>query len=210
MGRYIDKYLKSQGFDGNVYLNYPKNIGKTNVSEVELTPSRDSNLLWAITKYKKEIKVAIKAESLNDLNKASVDFGMVNVMTVFSPNIPFPIIYKGGKILYINKHYKHVIGKNQSRLKIINDVYDSKLTRQLWEERERDRKIMNEFNKISTHFINECLKYGITEVILGYNKNWKNKVNLGRKTNDAFYKIPYRKLINMIFYKGVANGKHPR
>ena len=97
-----------------------------------------------------------------------------------------------------------MIEGNQSRLKLINDVYESKLTRQLWEE--RDRKAIDEFNKISTHFINECLKYGITEVIMGYNKNWKSKVNVGKKTNDAFYKIPYRKLVNMIFYKGEENG----
>ena len=122
MGKYTEKYLKSQGFDGNVYLNYPKNIGNTNVSEVELSPSKDSNLIWAITKYKKKVKVPPKVESLNNLNKAGVDFGMVNLMTVFSPNIPFPIIYKGGKILYINKHYKNMIEGNQSRLKLINDV----------------------------------------------------------------------------------------
>ena len=36
-------------------MNYPKNIGNTNVSEVELSPSKDSNLIWAITKYKKKV-----------------------------------------------------------------------------------------------------------------------------------------------------------
>ena len=31
--------------------------------------------------------------------------------------------------------------------------------------------------------------------MIGYNPNWKNKVNMGKKNNRNFYQIPYKRLI---------------
>lgn len=53
----------------------------------------------------------------------------------------------------------------------------------------RETKIIDNFNKITN------------DIILGYNKNWKNYVNTGHVNNDKFYKVPYRSLVQMIFSK---------
>ena len=34
--------------------------------------------------------------------------------------------------------------------------------------------------------------------IVGYNENWKTKVNLGKTTNRRFYQIPYARLIDKL------------
>merc|ERR1711971_559420 len=55
-------------------------------------------------------------------------------------------------------------------------------------------------NKINDHF-NKIVKYLFEEykekrtIIVGYNLNWKNRVNMGKKNNRTFYNIPYAKLI---------------
>ena len=54
--------------------------------------------------------------------------------------------------------------------------------------------------------MNYCKKYDIREIIIGYNINWKNRVKMGKTNNRTFYDIPYRKLINMFFYKGEDNN----
>ena len=46
----------------------------------------------------------------------------------------------------------------------------------------------------------------INELILGYNINWKQNLNIGKKNNFNFHYIPYKKLINFLFYKGEQNG----
>ena len=37
-------------------------------------------------------------------------------------------------------------------------------------------------------------------IVIGYNINWKTKVNMGHKNNRIFYQIPYKKLINKLEY----------
>ena len=65
---------------------------------------------------------------------------------------------------------------------------------------------MDYFHKLSRSIINTCIENNIKEIVIGYNISWKNGVNMGRKNNDKFYKIPYRKLINLLFYKAKMSG----
>ena len=140
-----------------------------------------------------------------NINKISFDLGMVNLMTGYSPILDKPVIYKGGCVMYINKIYKNLIeGLHQSRLKKVNKQDSSKHTNVLW--RRRNDRIKDHFNKISSDVIKLCKENGITEIIIGYNKNWKNGVNMGKVNNDGFYKIPYRSLVHMIFNKAEENG----
>ena len=42
--------------------------------------------------------------------------------------------------------------------------------------------------------------------MVGYNKEWKQGVNLGKKTNQSFVNIPYCRLLEMLVYKGEEVG----
>jgi putative transposase len=46
----------------------------------------------------------------------------------------------------------------------------------------------------------------ITTLVVGYNKEWKQNINLGAKTNQNFVSIPYRKLLDMLKYKCELEG----
>jgi IS605 OrfB family transposase len=199
--------------DGFLWFKLPKNLKDAIIDEIEISPSDDKTLCYINYKYKIALpKIDEEQDYKANYKIASVDFGMINLMTIFSLFFDDPIIYKGGYVIYINKFYKRLIegiyqpalakAKNENRngdaKRIEDHIY------KLW--RRRKHIMHDHFNKISTDFIKKCVYANINEIILGYNKNWKKGTNMGSINNDNFCKIPYRNLINMIFHKARKNG----
>ncbi|HLX54862.1 MAG TPA: transposase, partial [Aquella sp.] len=70
---------------------------------------------------------------------------------------------------------------------------------------DRHNQINNYFNHVCNWIIN---KYSDCEtIIIGNNKGWKNKCNMGKKTNRNFYAIPYRKLFDKLIHKAEQNNQ---
>jgi len=42
--------------------------------------------------------------------------------------------------------------------------------------------------------------------VVGYNKGWKQEINLGSKNNQNFVSIPFRKILDILKYKLEDNG----
>lgn len=203
LGNTSKKELKKKDStsDGFMYFDIPPNIKDMTITEIELVPHNDQSIICISYKYNKYVS---KQNESNGLNIMSIDLGQVNLATIYSPALERPLIYEGGYVKYVNQKYKSLIQTAQSRLKKENNKNISKLITKHWKNREL--KIKDEFDKISANIINVCKTNGIKEIIIGYNVNWKHKVNMGRINNDMFYKIPYCKFINMLFYKGADNG----
>ena len=195
---------------GFLIFKLPKNIVADNITlnEIEIVPCKDKSV--AFINYKYTTKVPIKPPRVDNANyrMISIDFGMTNLMTVFSLHLDNPIIYKGGYVMYVNKMYKNLIeGIYQPKL---SNTYNKIKQRNLQNHmdkcwRKREAKIKDHFNKITNDLIKKCVDSKINEIILGYNKNWKNRVNMGHN-NDKFYKVPYRSLVQMIFSKAEEKG----
>lgn len=45
------------------------------------------------------------------------------------------------------------------------------------------------------------VKEEISTLIIGHNKNWKDKINIGKVNNQNFVSIPFSKVIDIIKYK---------
>ena len=54
--------------------------------------------------------------------------------------------------------------------------------------------------------MNHVVSNNINTIIIGYNKEWKQDINIGRINNQKFTEIPFYKLVNQIIYKGQMNG----
>lgn len=54
--------------------------------------------------------------------------------------------------------------------------------------------------------VQECVKQGVSKVIIGKNPDWKREANLGRVNNQKFVQIPYNKFIDQLTYKLEAVG----
>ena len=50
------------------------------------------------------------------------------------------------------------------------------------------------------------IRYGIGNIVVGYNKGWKDSINFNKKDSQAFVYIPYEKLIDYLKYKCETAG----
>ena len=54
--------------------------------------------------------------------------------------------------------------------------------------------------------MNFLVSENITTLVVGYNKEWKQGVNLGKINNQSFVNIPFNTLINQLEYKCKLEG----
>lgn len=161
----------------------------------------------------------IKEKEKEEYNRvAFIDPGMNNLMTVTS-NVFNPIIYNGRKIKSINQLANKNIAKRQKRMAKMNlkvkktlgereiqrlNVDRSKGMKAIWTKREL--RIKDNFHKITRHLVDYLVEHNIDTVIFGYNKEQKQEINLGKKTNQNFVSIPFATLRHMLKYKCAIVG----
>ena len=61
-------------------------------------------------------------------------------------------------------------------------------------------------HKVSRKITNQLVDSGVTTLVIGYNKSWKQDVNLGKRVNQNFVSIPFRMFINQLTYKCTLEG----
>lgn len=155
--------------------------------------------------YYKEVK---KISSLNKDRVIGLDFGLRNFVTIGNNIGQKPICIKGGVLKSINQFYN----KRLSELMSIYDLQGKKnKIRQIGPAlliliAKRNRKIKDVMHKYSRWIIDYCLKWNIGTIVVGYNPEWKQEINLGKKTNQNFVSIPFYQFKKMIKYKAEEVG----
>jgi len=145
--------------------------------------------------YSKEIKNL----NLNKDRIIGIDLGVSNIVTIVNNVGLKPSIIKGGIVKSINQFYN----KRIAELKSIKDKQGIKFEPKRLQKitRKRNNKINDLFHKILRKIINYCVENNFGTIIIGYNRAWKQKVNIGKINNQKFVQIPFFKLINQIKYK---------
>ena len=92
----------------------------------------------------------------------------------------------------------------QERLERCQKKKTSKRLQRLSEK--RNNKIADYLHKTSKLIIDYCNQFKIGTIIIGHSKQWKLKLNLGKRNNQTFANIPFSKLIQMIEYKATQNN----
>jgi len=182
----LQEKLMRQGFPEIPTTNLP--VTELNHAIVRLKPFYDKYILELV--YEKEIS-EIKMEEERKI--LGLDFG-VNNLVATSDNV----IIKGGVVKSTNQYYNKQIAKITKQLNK-QGLNTSKKKQQLM--RWRYNKLRDFFHKTSQSIICHCMKNNITTLVIGWNMNWKQKVNMGRKNNQKFTSIPFSILIQMIQYK---------
>lgn len=197
-GRFLVTYTnqaisKTELTKGYISLSKTKIRIKTkvqNVQQVRIVPQ--NNIIIVEILYKVDCKV----NKSNVKKYCGVDFGLNNLMSCGFSEVR-PMIVNGRPLKSINQHYNKKKAKLQSLLK--NNKHTSNRISNLTIK--RNNRINNYLHKASRIFINYLVSNDITDVVIGYNKEWKQGINIGRKNNQNFVNIPYYKLLNMITYK---------
>lgn len=188
------------------YLYFPKKVAlspiktriKNQLHQVRLIPKGLYYIVEII--YEKEVK------NLNVDKKRilGIDLGLANIVTMVNNAGLQPVIIKGGIAKSTNQFYNKQVAKYMS----IKDKQGiAVVTRRIQKlTRRRNNKINDQFHKISRKIINYCVDHNFGTIIIGYNRFWKQKVNMGRRNNQKFVQLPYFKLISQIQYKSKLVG----
>ena len=146
-----------------------------------------------------KVEIIYKATKFNikKNNKyAAIDLGINNLMTITSTEMN-PFIINGKPFKSINQHANKLIAKYKQSLARYN-LYTSKYLHSIY--RKRMNKINDYLHKSVSYLMNQLVSHDISTLIVGYNKEWKQDIKLG-KNNQIFVQIPYYKLICILEYK---------
>ena len=89
-------------------------------------------------------------------------------------------------------------------LKSINQWYNKRPCKSRL--RKRYFRIENYFHHTSKFIVDLCVENKIGKIVIGRNEAWKQNINLGKKTNQAFCMIPIYLLLEKIKYKASMYG----
>lgn len=183
---------------GKIKIMKPKHIIGKDIKTITINPSA----------YGYNVEFVYEEPELNVLRNndkfLSIDIGVDNLCTVIDNATNKPFIIDGREIKSLNRYFNKEIGKYQSVSKKVNDRDMTKNIERLYVRRSNIFK--NKFHAIANYIINHCVENGITNIIVGYNKGWKQGVDLGKVTNQKFVKIPHAKLVSYIEYKAKLKG----
>ncbi|MBD2199267.1 MULTISPECIES: RNA-guided endonuclease InsQ/TnpB family protein [Calothrix] len=129
---------------------------------------------------------------------AGVDLGLNNLIAITSnhPGIK-PLLINGRPLKSINQFFNKRVSKAQS-------IAANRQIKQL--NSKRDRRIDNYLHTSSRRVIDWCQLNEIGQLIIGKNLGWKQDINIGKKNNQNFTKIPHAKLISLLTYKAQLAG----
>ena len=147
--------------------------------------------------YEKDITKVEKTDKV-----ASIDLGLENLFTIAFNYNKKGISIKGTKLKSINQYFNKLKASLQSMLP--NQQYTSKLINQLMYKREE--QLRNYIGYYTNQLIEILKKEKISKLIVGYNKGWKQNINIGKANNQNFVNIPFRKILDILRYKLEENG----
>jgi len=137
----------------------------------------------------------------NNDSIAAIDFGVNNLMAITS-NVPGfePVLINGRPLKSINQFYNSKRATIGSRSGLPTSKRLSKFTT------DRNHKVKDYLHRASTYVINLLDELGISKLVIGKNKGWKNGINIGKRNNQNFVQIPHAQLIDILTYKGAMKG----
>lgn len=134
----------------------------------------------------------------------SIDLGLDNLATIVTNTGLQPVLVNGKGLKSINQYYNKQKAYYQSIAKSMNDKFYTNRLYRLTQK--RNFKIEDALHKISKYIVDIALENKITTIVIGNNKNWKQSISLGKRTNQSFVSIPHQKLIEKIMYKARTQG----
>lgn len=163
------------------------------INEVRFIPKSGSYVIEIV--YEQEER---ECSHLNHTNIAGIDIGVNNLACVTSNIMDFePFIVCGKAIKSANRYFNKVKARLQSQLP--SKQYYSRRIQKLTQK--RNSKMDYYLHTASRYIVNRLLEKKITLLVIGKNNNWKQNLNLGKKTNQSFTAIPHYQFISQLIYK---------
>jgi putative transposase len=198
----IFTYAQVQVKDG--YIRFPKKSLlepiKTNVvflKQVRIIPQSSCYVIEVV--YEKQEKEKIVGD-----NYLSIDLGLNNLMTCYDTKNNKSFIVNGKPLKSTNQYYNKKKVTIQSNLIKNHNKYTSNRLNNL--TLKRNNKVTDYLHKSTRFIVNYCIKNYISNIVIGYNKEWKQEINIGKRNNQNFVNLPHYKIIYMLEYKSKLEG----
>ena len=176
-------------------IQIPTKATESNIVEVRVLPRNNHHVIEVV--YKVEEK-----ESKSDNGRyTSIDLGLNNLATV-SSNVVKPFIINGRPLKSINQYWNKEKSRLQSLLK--GDKKTSKRIESITNK--RNNKVKDYLHKSSKMLVNFLVSNDISTLVIGYNEEWKQNINIGKKNNQTFVNIPFYVFIKQLEYKCKLEG----
>lgn len=175
------------------------------LKQVEVKPYYDEFLVICIFETDED------CSSLPDGASCGIDLGVDNTAALVSSNGRC-VLYKGGALKSANQWYNKQMADCRSlamkghtadeaaKLGLLHTKKMQSLSRR------RNQFFHDTMHKIASDIVHFCLASGITTIVIGKNKNWKQKSNIGHVNSQNFVQIPLETLRWMITYKAESAG----
>ena len=176
-------------------LEIPTKVTESNLVEVRVLPRNNHHVIEVV--YKVD-----EVEPKSDNGRyASIDLGLDNLATV-SSNVVKPFIINGRPLKSINQYWNKEKARLQSHLK-----GNEKTSKRIYSiTNKRNNKVRDYLHKSSRKIVNFLVSNNISTLIIGYNEEWKQNINLGRTNNQAFTNISFYTFIKQLEYKCKLEG----
>ncbi|MFX0023490.1 MAG: RNA-guided endonuclease InsQ/TnpB family protein [Candidatus Hermodarchaeota archaeon] len=205
-GEYMLIFTNQQCSIKEGHLHFPKKTQlkpiktriKNNFHHVRIIPKGFYYILDLV--YRKEVRTL----NLDKGRVIGIDLGLNNIITMVNNAGLQPAIIKGGIVKSINQFYNKQLAKYKSIKDKQGINGETKKIQRLTQK--RNNKINDIFHKISKALINYCINNNFGVIVIGYNKTWKQKIQIGKRNNQNFVQIPFSKLIVQIKYKAELSG----
>lgn len=200
------KFREQYGIeDRRILFTIPKNI--QNVSEfkeIRIIPQFDD----------KQFSIEFIYESNKQLRKAegdgymSIDLGVSNLAscTIFSNSDAQQFIVDGRRLKSINHYYNKKAAMLKSEYAKNKSMSSSNTKRMIRLMNGRYNRINDYFNRVAKILVNKCLDNGVTTLVIGYNKEQKQGISIGKVNNQNMVMIPFYKLRQKLQYQCELHG----
>ena len=175
-----------------ILFTIPKNIKNiTQFQEIRIIPLYNGKEFSVEFIYQDN---TIKPQA-NGNGHMSIDLGVSNfaACTIFSNGDACQFLIDGRRLTNINHYYNKNISKlksDYSKNKSLDSIYTNRMIRLI---NGRNNRITDYFNRVCHLLVNVCVDYGVTTLVIGYNKGQKQGINLGAVNNQNVVSIPYHK-----------------
>lgn len=149
--------------------------------------------------------IEVPDEALTDNGRyLSVDIGLDNLATVVNNVGLKPVVINGKGLKSINKYYNKQISYYREVAKRMNDKdYTNRMDHLTMK---RNHKIDDYMHKASKYLIDYALANHFNTIVIGNNKEWKQRSSMSKSVNQSFVGIPHRRFIEMVQYKAQNVG----
>ncbi|KZL51005.1 transposase [Nodularia spumigena CENA596] len=169
---------------GEIWIPFPERLNQETLKQVRILPKYNGRFFEVeFISEAKETPIETKSESA-----ISIDLGLDNLATCIDTNGASFIL--DGKPL---KSFNQWFNKENARLQSIKDLQKIKGTteRQARLTVNRNAKVRDYLNKAARYVINHCIEHRIDKLVVGFNIEMKQSINIGSRNNQNFVQIPH-------------------